>query len=137
MRKPVVSGEIIAFGLSVTLIIIILYYLLPPKWMDATFISRLRIGNFKLDWWHISHIWFYMVIGAYHPGNFWFYSAIGAGFEVFEQYLGIKQAQSGDERRKKQGDEYWFGRWEDVAINSIGYLIGEWSVTGKINLGFP
>lgn len=134
MRKPVISSEIIAFGLSVLLIIVILYYILPVEWMDATFISRLQLGGFKLDWWHISHIWFYMVVGAYHPGNFWFYNTLGAGFEVFEEVLGGIQARSGDERRKKQGDEYWFGRWEDVVINSIGYLIGEWSATGKIDL---
>jgi hypothetical protein len=131
MNRAFMSWEVVAFAVTVLLVIIILYYVLPPAWMDATFISRLQIGGFKLDWWHISHLWFYMVIGAYHPGHFWKYAALGAGFEVFEEVLGEIQARSGDERRKKQGDEYWFGRWEDVVVNSIGYLIGEISVSGK------
>jgi hypothetical protein len=134
MRRPVITPEIIAFGVSVLLIIVILYYILPSAWMDATFVSRLSIGNFKLDWWHISHIWFYMVLGAACPGNFWFYTSMGAGFEVFEQLLGNAQAKAGDKRRKKQGEDYWFGRWEDVVVNGIGYIIGEWSATGALKL---
>jgi hypothetical protein len=79
-----------------------------------------------------------MVIGCVCPGNFWFYAAVGGLFELGESAAGHIALKAKNERAIHQQEKfYWFGRWEDVIVNSLGYLIGEWSTTGKINLSFP
>lgn len=126
------NGQIIAFSISVALIIVIIGFM-PIKFQEILKSSIIRVGGFHLDWWHISHLWFYMVLGCACPGNFWKFAAIGSVWELFEEYSGPVIASYDDDLKKLQ-DAYWFGRWEDVFINSIGYLIGEWSTTGKIDL---
>jgi hypothetical protein len=137
MHKPVITRELFAWFIVITLIIIIIGEL--PSWVyDSLATPRVTIGNFKLDWWHVSHFWFYMVVGIVCPGNFWTYTLVGTLFELGESGIGAIGLHMNMDRAKHQQDKfYWFGRWEDVVVNALGYLIGEWSATGSVDLSFP
>lgn len=137
MKKPVITKELMAWFVIVSIFLLIIGQL-PETIYDSLATPRFRIGNWSIDWWYISHFWFYMIAGAMCPGNFWVYMGIGGMFEVLESGMGIVGLKMQNERAKKQNEKfYWFGRWEDVVVNSIGYIIGEWSATGKVDLSFP
>jgi hypothetical protein len=121
------TAELIAFFVAVCIFLLIIGEL--PQWIYSSLATpRFRIGNWNIDWWYISHFWFYMVVGAVCPGKFWVFTTLGVVFELFESGIGAAGTKMQSTRAKKQLDEfYWFGRWEDVAVNSLGYLIGEFS----------
>lgn len=137
MKKPILTPELIAWFVIVAIVIIIIGEM-PSQIYDALATPRFRIGNWAVDWWYLSHFWFYMICGAACPGNFWFYMTMGGLFECLESGMGIIGMKTQNKRAVKQYEDfYWFGRWQDVAINAVGYLIGEWTTTGKIDLSFP
>jgi hypothetical protein len=141
MAKKFIGKELFAFCVSIALIIIIIGEF-PDKYFLALTKPIASIGNFKFDWWHVTHLWFYMVLGCASPGNYWKFTAIGSAFELFEEYgaqslLTNKKTINRRKLKNELGEKFWFGRWEDVAVNSLGYLIGEWSTTGSMDFSFP
>jgi len=134
MHKPYITKELVAWFVIVTIFLLIVGQL-PEKIYDGLATPHFKLGKWGIDWWYISHFWFYMIVGATCPGNFWLYMTIGGLFEVMETGMGIVGLHMQSERAKKQHEKhYWFGRWEDVVVNALGYIVGEWSSTGKFNL---
>lgn len=106
-----------------------------PNFSDP--LEKKFLGLF--DGWQASHFVFYLFLGFYFPGFFVQSMALGATWEVFEHVAGKSGVgvQLGDNKfgctaksRRSTSEnnikEPWFyGKSSDVAINALGYLIGE------------
>lgn len=88
-----------------------------------------------LDGWGISHFAFFFLLGYLYPGvNYVLYSfCLGVLWEIFEYtikdkpfYLSRCNYKTGD------GRTWWYGRWQDIVMNSLGLLAG----AGVANLLF-
>lgn len=85
--------------------------------------------NKFLDGWGISHLVFFLILGYLYPQTqFLIYSFIlGVIWELIEYsikdhpfYLSKCKYNIGTDNTK----HWWYGRWQDIIMNSIGLLIG-------------
>lgn len=97
----------------------------------------LVIPEIHMDWWSVSHFVLFMLIGFIIPGRHLEFIATGALFEMIEDFLSSdKNTQLVDCSDPKQPNgkrkiwcngfqhDYWYGKWDDIIFNSVGYIIG-------------
>lgn len=97
------------------------------------------------DGWSLSHFLFYMGL-AYsfpQPRYLWFIFAVGCAWEVLEasvpekpfylDWFGGCSAKDMIATDPKTGEakRWWYGKWEDVVVNSAGMFIGAWLAKKK------
>jgi hypothetical protein len=94
-----------------------------------------KLPGTTVDWWSISHILLYMIIGFFIPDRHLTFFLIGCGFEILEDMLsGDQSTQLADctVPNAKQhlmcmfsiNDDYWYAKWDDIFMNLAGYVIG-------------
>jgi hypothetical protein len=98
----------------------------------------LRIGDsIVVDWWSISHAVYFAVLGWWFPNHFWFFLLFGTAWELIEDYLskdGDTKLVNCENKENKNKfvqmwcngiqDDYWYGKADDILMNTIGFLIG-------------
>lgn len=141
MRKPEKKDIIGAIIYSVVVVIFILLIGFLPTYVQNALKSDLfYVGSHGVNWWELSHFAYYSVLGTLLPGNFWVFTGVGVLFELLENKIGEADTFHDTKRAMKlntKSEEYWYGQWQDLCFNSAGYLIGEYSRTGSLDLSFP
>lgn len=101
--------------------------------MKATWLT---VPSFNIDAWSGTHFAFFAFMGYHFPGHFWHFFAIGVVWEMFEDWLCADTGtQLADCTRKHSHwwpslwckgiqDGYWYARFSDPLLNSLGYLTG-------------
>lgn len=124
----------------ITCILIIFWYsrfrCINPKFVDPLETPIISI----IDGWSLTHLFFFMFIGYTFPYLFVLALIYGIIWEIFEAYSGKYKPNFihgfGNCRRKSEiisdSDKWWYGKWSDIFMNSLGYLIGQYIKVGKI-----
>ena len=99
-----------------------------------------RIPSFELDWWSISHILLHFVCGLLFPHNHLSFLALGTGWEFLEDLLSSDATTKSVDCmnpvnkannlmcRFSVNDGYWYGKFDDILMNFIGYELGSITV---------
>jgi cell shape-determining protein MreD len=102
---------------------------------NTTFVDPLTKSFFPypvnqfLDGWGISHLLFFTMLGFLYPNaEYVLYSfVLGVIWELIEYsikdhpfYLSKCKYNVGTENK----NHWWYGRWQDIIMNSIGLLVG-------------
>jgi hypothetical protein len=81
--------------------------------------------NRFLDGWGILHFWFFAVLAFYFPGC-WLELVIAGivweGMEMMFKERPFYLAECTASTKKN----WWYGRWEDIVMNTLGLLCGLW-----------
>ncbi len=81
------------------------------------------LGGGCIDIWHLKHLLFWIIIGILIPGHLLVIILLSVIWEcaehVYFKYL----------TPKTKCDFFFCGRFEDIVVNIIGYLIGWWIST--------
>jgi hypothetical protein len=85
--------------------------------------------NRFLDGWGISHFIFYGVLAYMFPDkkSLIFIAALGVAWEIIEVIFKEHPFYLSDCKYPPQTDSgagWWYGRWEDIIMNSLGMLTG-------------
>ena len=94
-----------------------------------------KLPSTTVDWWSISHIVLYMIIGFFIPDRHLTFFLIGCGFEIVEDMLsGDSTTQLKDCTKPNAkdhfmckfsvNDDYWYAKWDDIFMNLGGYVVG-------------
>ena len=90
----------------------------------------------EIDWWSVSHLLFYGIIGFLIPDYPLSFFVLGAGFELLEDCLSADKttqlANCMNPKTKKSNficwgsvqDDYWYMNPTDPWVNLTGYVIG-------------
>ena len=91
-----------------------------------------QVPSFTIDWWSASHFMLFAFIGFVIPKRTTEAIIVGTGWEIFEDFMASdKHTQLAD--CKKEGhsiwchgvqDSYWYGKWDDIFMNTLGYVVG-------------
>lgn len=83
-----------------------------------------------LDGWGISHLIFYGVLTFFYPDprSMIFIWTIGIVWEIVESFFQdhpfyLSSCKNNGYEHDK-GSGWWYGRWQDIVMNSIGMLMG-------------
>jgi hypothetical protein len=86
--------------------------------------------NSHINFWVISHFFFYLIIGYFFPETFWLSMTIGVVWEIYEDFLEkfSKKHLSLISLKicKLDNFTWWYGRYEDVIANMLGFLLGQY-----------
>jgi hypothetical protein len=91
-----------------------------------------------IDYWSISHLLLFMAFGILEPNNHFKFFMLGVGFEVFEDCLSSDESSQLFECKDPEvkdsffgsifcngiQDDFWYGKFDDIWVNLIGYTIG-------------
>ena len=92
-----------------------------------------------LDGWSVTHFLLFMLFGLIEPGYHMTFLFIGIAFEVFEDMLSADSTTQLFDCMDKDiknhffygtlfcnglNDDYWYGKWDDIFVNLIGYTLG-------------
>jgi hypothetical protein len=106
-----------------------------------------RLPPVILDWWSVSHFLLFAMFGVLEPGHHIRFFLIGGAFEVFEDILsadGTTQLVDCTDPLNKNDaiignvfcnglqTDYWYGKWDDVFVNQLGYMVGSALATSGI-----
>lgn len=105
----------------------------------------IKVPEFILDWWSVSHFLFFGLFGFLFPDNAGKFFLIGAGWELIEDYfsnlekdklfmeclnknqvidIGITDVRKISCNRDEM-PTYWYGKWDDIVVNTLGYFLGQ------------
>jgi hypothetical protein len=90
------------------------------------------------DGWSLSHFLFYFALGWAFPQrhNLWFIFAMGCAWEAIEASVPDKpfymywsnECSARDvlttDTRGESEKRWWYGKWEDIVVNTVGMLAG-------------
>lgn len=125
----------------ITLILIsVIFIMIGHKWRDQIQ-TKLKypiatIPEHVLDGWSVTHFALFAIFGIIKPGYPLTFLFIGAGWELLEDVLAAdKNTQIVDCKGSKDNiikflmcnglqDDYWYGKWDDIVVNLLGYLVG-------------
>lgn len=83
-----------------------------------------------IDGWSSTHLFFYMFIGYNYPKTFYLTTFFGILWELFETYVGIYKPSFlygwGYCKKGKTKKVWWYGKYSDIIVNIIGFLIGQY-----------
>ena len=85
-----------------------------------------------IDIWSLTHFILFMYFGIIFPNKLFLFFMIGILWELFEDYLSKKSTTQmadckGNPRQfwcKGYEDGYWYGKMDDIFVNTFGYLLG-------------
>jgi len=83
--------------------------------------------NRFLDGWGIAHFIFYGMLGYLFPSHWVFITVLGVMWELVEMMFKehpfyLSKCSYDTDASKKEG--WWYGRWEDIIMNSLGLSLG-------------
>ena len=81
-------------------------------------------GSFQFDKWHITHLVFFALLGFLYSKTFYFTMFLGIIWELIEFYLGYAKPKWVFDYWKLGATDWWFGRYSDIVVNLIGFIIG-------------
>ncbi len=93
-----------------------------------------------LDGWSITHLLFYMLAGYIFPNYFLLTTLLGISWELFETYCGTYKPLwlSGWGNciftDKVDNEDWWYGKWSDIFMNTLGLTIGQYLKIGHIKI---
>jgi len=113
--------------LIVCLLLILIYGYIVRRYLKTDMLQGSFASCSGCDFWAISHIIFYALLGYFFPGytNMIVFTYFGIVWEVIEESTGspeFRRAYLGSFK----GDKWWYGRVTDIAFNSIGLIIGNY-----------
>ena len=98
----------------------------------------IRVPEASLDWWSVSHFGLFFLFGMVEPHRHLTFFTLGAAFEVVEDMLSADDTTQLVNCKFKQcnsyltnkvfcngfNEDYWYGKWDDVFVNILGYTLG-------------
>jgi len=78
-------------------------------------------GELEIDGWTLLHLFFYGVLAFLFPARWPLLFLLGVAWEAYEFAVSVRS-------------EWWYARWQDIATNSVGIVIGlalAWSLRGR------
>jgi hypothetical protein len=96
----------------------------------------IKLPATSFDWWSVSHFLLFGLFGLLIPDQHLSFFLLGTSFEVFEDALsGDNTTQLVDCTdcynkenslmcRFSINDDYWYGKWDDIFVNLLGYTVG-------------
>lgn len=122
---------LILFVCFLTVLAIVIYGTIRCKGKFVDPLTKSFVGkpwDSFLDGWGISHFLFYMALGYYFPHRLLFLTTLGVLWELIESlfkehpfYLSKCHYKGTD---REGGAHWWYGRWQDVIMNTLGLLVG-------------
>ena len=84
--------------------------------------------NRFLDGWGMSHFLFYGLLGYLYPSRWVFITIMGIIWEliemVFKDHPFYLSKCNYDVNTDKTAVGWWYGRWEDIIMNTLGMSLG-------------
>lgn len=91
----------------------------------------------KVDWWMVSHVITFAIAGFYFPDTFIYAMILGIIWELIENMLGKFKPSHfksfgfciDDKQKlkfKTHKASWWYGQYEDVIADAIGFIIGKY-----------
>ena len=109
-----------------------------PNFKD---ILETRLGIGELDGWSLSHLSFFMFIGYHFEGKYLIAAfLLGILWEGFEHYYGTERPGwlggygDCDMQTNREGGSWWYGKWSDIVMNTIGLLSGHYLLKNKFKI---
>ena len=96
----------------------------------------INVPSCVLDWWSVLHFLLFAIFGFIEPNRHLLFSTLSIVFETFEDGMSSDtNTQLIDCKKNKNSllgkiqcngyeDSYWYGKWDDVFVNILGYIIG-------------
>lgn len=91
------------------------------------------------DFWSLTHFGLFAYFGYLRPSQFWKYFVFGVLWEMIEDYLSsnkeTKLVNCTSTNNKNHiwcngmKDGYWYGKYDDIIFNSVGFLTGAYIST--------
>ena len=92
-----------------------------------------------VDWWSVSHMIYFAILGWWFPNRFWFFFGFGIVWELIEDFLS-KDADTklvNCYNKEYKGhfvktwcngiqDDYWYGKADDILMNTLGFIVGSY-----------
>jgi hypothetical protein len=86
-----------------------------------------------LDGWGLSHFFFFMLLGYLYPKYVVFSFVLGCVWELVEYSMKEHPFYlTACELKTHKGEGWWYGRWQDIVMNSAGLAIGRYIATKRI-----
>ena len=94
---------------------------------------------YYFDGWSVTHLVFYMLLGYLYPNYLILTLVLGALWELFEHYTSIYKPRLlfgiGDcSTNNGITDKWWYGKWSDLFVNALGFIIGQYLKIGHIKV---
>jgi hypothetical protein len=118
----------------ICVIVIIAYGFLLSRlktrdYMAERVLEKVPEVDARLDWWSVSHLLFFGLLGVLYPGKHLQFLVVGALWEVIESAAGSPKSplakwmgQNMENNQAASG--YWYGRLSDVLMDMVGYTVG-------------
>ena len=95
----------------------------------------IKLPATNIDWWSISHLILYGILGFIIPNQHFTFFLLGSGFEIVEDMLSSNETTQLDNCNTPDKNEkimckmsidndYWYAKWDDIFINLLGYTVG-------------
>ena len=68
-------------------------------------------GGVEVDGWTLLHLFFYGALAFVFPAQWPLLFLLGATWEAYEYAISVRS-------------EWWYARWQDIATNSVGIVLG-------------
>lgn len=88
----------------------------------------------EVDYWSISHFMLFAIYGYLIPGYPLTFLSIGVLWEMTEDMLSSSKNTKLTDCKQCSNlnsilcngyeDGYWYGKWDDIIFNTLGYLVG-------------
>ena len=99
-----------------------------PKFKDPLTLSFVRHPWDKfLDGWGIMHLLFFLILTYKYPANWILIFLLGVLWEIIESFFHEHPFYISKCNYVLDTDQvagWWYGRWQDIVMNSIGMCIG-------------
>tara|TARA_B100001093_G_C26520015_1_gene881329 strand:+ start:367 stop:807 length:441 start_codon:yes stop_codon:yes gene_type:complete len=133
--------QLISSGLFIVILIVIYgqFRCAFPEFKDPLSIH----GMVYVDGWLLSHFIVFALAGYFYPKQFYLAVILGILWEITEHLLGINtprflKCETQDKSKAKfqyihknkdpslaeKNDAWWYGRYEDVVVDIIGFMTG-------------
>jgi hypothetical protein len=92
------------------------------------------VCGIEFDYWSISHFLLYVVLGITCPNQYLFFIAISIAWELYEDFHAL-DTKFVDCKKTDNFTQWWcnaktnspwIGKYEDIAVNMLGYLVGNY-----------
>ena len=127
---------IIIVVLICCLAFIVLAHYYPNQLRSVLKNKLIDVPPTTIDFWSLSHFMLFILIGFLMPDQLWGWALFGTGWELIEDYLAddnstqlvdCEVTPNGKRKLWCNGvklDGYWYGKWDDVIVNILGYTVG-------------